>query len=123
MAEADRAGRLEIDKVRGLRTNPQARAAGCREALLLWLAHEGQGAGSAQLMVSQDRWTFYATPFTPEEVSKAAKFLEETGLITGWTYSDGTYMAPALTAKGTQCVEFFDGTCATSSSQHPQEAQ
>lgn len=103
-------GRLELDKIRGLRTDPRARAAGCREALLLWLAHDGQEAGSAELMVSRDKWTFYATPFTIDEVRKAAKFLEETGLIKGWTYADGTYMRPALTASGTQCVEFFNGS-------------
>ena len=103
-----REGHLEVERVRGLRNNPQARAAACREALLLWLAHEGRGAGSAELIASRDDWRFYDSPFTGDEVNGAARFLQETGLGDGWTYPDGTFMQPRLTAKGTQCVEFFD---------------
>lgn len=103
------AGRLEIDRIRGLRENPQARAAGCREALLDWLAHQGKGAGSAPVMVIRDEWTFYATPFTVDEANQAARFLTDEGLIATFRYPDGTYMKPVLTTKGTQCIEYFDG--------------
>ena len=47
-----RKGHLEVDRVRSLRNNPQARAQACRDALALWLAHEGRGAGSTQLMTT-----------------------------------------------------------------------
>lgn len=100
-------GDLEVERVRGLRNNPQARAAACREALLLWLAHEGQGAGSAELLVSRDGWRFYDSPFTEQEVRDAATFLQEKGLIEAWTYPGGTVMQPRLTARGTECVDFY----------------
>lgn len=101
-------GRLEVDRVRRARSDPQARASACREALLLWLAHAGRGAGSAVLIISRDDWRFFDTPFTVEEVNRAAGYLQDNGLVDGWSYTDGTFMAPRLTAKGTQCVEFSD---------------
>lgn len=101
-------GHLEVERVRGLRKNAQARAQGCREALLLWLANEGRGAGSAELMTSRDGWRFFDSPFTVDEANEAARFLRETGLVIGWDYPGGTFMQPRLTADGTQCVEFFD---------------
>src|SRR5664279_5106673 len=48
-------GYLEVERVRSLRNSPQARAQACREALLLWLTHEGREAGSAELMSSRRR--------------------------------------------------------------------
>jgi hypothetical protein len=101
-------GHLEVERVRSLRNNPQARATSCREALLLWLAHEGRGAGSAGLMGSRDDWRFYDDPFTENESNAAAEFLKEEGLVEGWTYPGGTFMQPRLTAAGRQCVDFFE---------------
>ncbi len=101
-------GHLDVEHVRSLRNNPQARAMGCREALLLWLAHEGRGAGSAALMATRDGWRYWDTPFTEDEVNTAARFLHETNLIKGFIYPGGTFMTPSLTASGTQCVEFHD---------------
>jgi len=101
-------GHLEVERVRSLRHNSHARAEACREALLLWLAHEGRGAGSAQLIVSRDDFRFYDSPFTVDEVNDAVEFLRETDLVESWTYPGGTVMQPRLTANGTQCVEFHD---------------
>jgi hypothetical protein len=106
-------GHLEVERVRSLRNNPQARAQACRQALLLWLGHEGRSAGSAELMASRDGWRFFDSPFTVDEVNEAAKFLRGTGLVDGWDYTDGTFMQPRLTADGTQCVDFFDADVRT----------
>jgi hypothetical protein len=59
-------------------------------------------------MTTRDGARFFDTPFTVEEVNEAAKFLRETGLVAGWDYPGGTFMQPALTADGTQCVEYHD---------------
>lgn len=101
-------GRFEVKRVQGVRSDPQARTQASREALLLWLSHEGQGAGSAELLADQQTWRFYDTSFTRDEVKKAARFLRDGGLLEGWDYADGTFMCPQLTARGTQCVEFYD---------------
>lgn len=103
-------GQLEVDRVRSLRNNRQARAQACRDALVLWLAHDGRGAGSAELITTRDEWRFFDTPLTVDEVNEAARFLRETGLIAGWDYPGGTFMQPALTADGTQCVEYHDAS-------------
>ncbi len=102
------AGHLEVERVRSLRGDLPARARACREALLLWLTHEGRGAGSAGLLAGHAGWRFYDTPFTVDEVNEAARFLREAGLIGGWDYPDGTFMSPRLTTNGTQCVEFYN---------------
>ncbi|MFT4083112.1 MAG: hypothetical protein QM638_11050 [Nocardioides sp.] len=103
-------GHLEVDRVRSLRNNPQARAQASRDALVLWLTHEGRGAGSAELMATRDDWRFFDTPFTVDEVNNAARFLRETGLVAGWDYPGGTFMQPVLAADGIQCVEYSDAS-------------
>jgi hypothetical protein len=103
-------GHLEVERVRSLRNNPQARAQACRDALVLWLTHEGREAGSAELLATRDEWRFFDTPFTVDEVNNAARFLRETGLVAGWDYPGGTFMQPTLTVDGIQCVEYYDAS-------------
>lgn len=101
-------GRLEVDRVRSLRTSRLARVGACRQAILLWLAEQGGSAASLALFLQSDP-RFYDTPFTEEEAGTAAKYLVDKGLVKGWYYSDGMLMQPVLTARGTDCVEIYDG--------------
>jgi len=103
------AGHLKVEEVRSLRNNPQARASACREALLLWIAHEGRGAASADLLVKQDASRFYDSPFSLDEVNEAGKFLVETGLVRAIGVWGAEIVRPVLTSDGQRCVEFFDG--------------
>lgn len=101
-------GRLEVERVRSLRTSRLARVGACRQAILLWLAEQGGSAASLALFLQSDT-RFYDTSFTEEETGAAAKYLMEKGLMEGWHYADGMLMRPALTASGTDCVEIYDG--------------
>jgi len=102
-------GRLKVDQVRSLRTNRVARVAACRQAIMLWLSAEG-GSAPSLAVFQQAAPRFYDTPFTEDEVRAAAKYLTEKGLVKGWPYPpDGLLMQPALTARGTDCAEIYDG--------------
>lgn len=101
-------GHLKVEEVRGLRSNRLARANACREAVLLWLADAGQGASSLDPLVEQDLVRYYGSSFTIDEVNEAAKFLLEVDLISAIKTWGPTLVRPALTARGQQCVEFFD---------------
>lgn len=101
-------GHLKVEEVRSLRRNRLARASACREAVLLWLADDGQGASSLDLLLEQDLARFYGSSFTIDEVNEAGKFLLEVDLISATKTWGATLVRPALTARGQQCVEFFD---------------
>lgn len=102
-------GRLKVDDVRSLRTNRGARVAACRQATLLWLSAEG-GSAPSLAVFQQSAPRYYDTPFTEDEAHAAAKYLTEKGLVKGWPYPPcGLLMQPTLTARGTDCVEIYDG--------------
>jgi hypothetical protein len=101
-------GLLKVEEVHRLRRNRLARASACREAVLLWLADAGQGASSLDRLVEQNSFRFYSSSFTIEEVNEAGKFLVEVDLISAIETWGSTFVRPALTARGQQCVEFFD---------------
>lgn len=102
-------GRLKVDEVRSLRANRVARVAACREAILLWLAAEG-GSAASLTVFKQRAPRFYDTAFTDDEANAAASYLKAKGLVDGWSYPpDGLLMNVSLTARGTDCVEIYDG--------------
>jgi hypothetical protein len=103
------AGELKVDEVRSLRTNQIARVAACRQAILLWLSAEG-GSAPSLAVFAPSAPRFYNTPFTDDEARAAAEYLVAKGLVKGWPYPpDGLLMQPTLTARGTDCVEIYDG--------------
>lgn len=101
------AGRGRLEQVEIVRANRAARAAACRQGLLLWIySARPSETGS---FVSDAPYQFYGTPFTEDEVGDAVQYLRERKLITGIVTWGRDILRPDLTAAGVDAVENHGG--------------
>jgi hypothetical protein len=103
------AGHRQIDQGKHLRSNNTARAAACRQAILLWLYNDGRGAAGTDQFIPAGTYQFYGAPFTEDEVSNAVIYLLDRGLIQGIKKSGPALALPVLTTDGIECIEHHDG--------------
>lgn len=107
------AGHRHLDSVRRLRADNRARAAACRQALLLWLYNEGRGVAGTNAFLETGAYLFYGKPFTEQEVSDAVSYLMDRGYIDGIESWGPVVARPKLTSAGIECVEHADGDVRT----------
>lgn len=103
------AGRRQIEQVKRLRHNTAARAAACRQAILLWLYNDGRGTAGTDQFIPAATYRFYGTPFTEDELGDAVSYLLDRGLIQGIKTWGPVIARPALRTDGIECVEHYDG--------------
>ncbi len=100
-----------VEDLRRRRGDGVGRARAARTELLLWLYVAGSSMQVMTNVLSQDAPpTFYADPFTDDDVMNAARHLSEAGLIRGpsaWG-ANGAPIRAALTSDGVTCVEDHD---------------
>jgi hypothetical protein len=97
-----------VEDLRQRRADVVERARAARTELLLWLYTAGTSMPVTTSVLTQDSPpTFYARPFTEDDVTYAARHLADAGLIRGpsaWGAS-GAPIRAALTSDGVTCVE------------------
>lgn len=105
--EAD--GIAYVERIRRARNSKVERNRAARTALLNWMFETADGLPTNSSLFLEADVNFYGTQFTEGDLTAAADFLTENGMVRGTHQANGVLVHATLTATGIQCVEDHEG--------------
>lgn len=100
-----------VEEVREARADAVKRARACRNSLLRWIYDiGGEFVDPRGMLVADPPRLYFGEPFTESDVNAASKHLVDAGFMRAdSTQANGATVIATLTARGSHCVEDFDG--------------
>lgn len=84
------------------------RRSAIRNGIVDWLSSVGEPSALSDFL-EDSRASFFGVPYTQDEMSTAAKYLADKGIVKGIGAWGGELVRPSLTSEGLDCADSYDG--------------
>lgn len=99
-------GSATARKVAAASNNGGKRRSAIRNGIVDWLSSVGEPSAISDFL-NNSRASFFGEPYTPDEMSAAATYLADKGIVKGIGSWGGELLRPSLTSEGLDCADSY----------------
>ncbi|MEC3853457.1 hypothetical protein [Paenarthrobacter ureafaciens] len=100
------AGTAKAREIATASTNAGKRRLALRNGIVDWLSSVGEPSGLSDF-VDDPRASFFGVPYTQDELSAAAEYLQDKEMVKGYAAWGGEILRPSLTSDGIDCADSY----------------